>query len=127
MPLFPGYLFCRSDRSNQHKVVTAPWVVRIVSAGREPVPVPDTEIDTLQILVRTSESLQPWPYVHLGDRVLIQAGVFKGAVGQVLHIKGKLKLIVSINILQRSAAVELSSEVVTPLIPAPYWLHANSV
>src|SRR5215469_11320307 len=38
LPLFPGYVFCRFDASDQYRVLNSPGVVHIVGAGDTPIP-----------------------------------------------------------------------------------------
>src|SRR5713226_3380460 len=52
LPLFPGYLFCRSDFETRLPILTTPGVLRMVGAGRIPIPVEDGEIASLQIASR---------------------------------------------------------------------------
>lgn len=125
--LFSGYLFCRFDPENCTKIVSTPGVLRIVSAGRQPISVDENEIDSLRVLVNSFQFLQPWPYLHVGQRVAIRSGPLCGAEGVIIRIKGRLKLVVSINILQRSVAVELGSEVVAPIGSIFPSVHAHCV
>lgn len=125
--LFPGYLFCRFDPDNSAKIVTTPGLLRIVSAGRQPIWVDEGEITSLQILVKSFQALQPWPYVHVGQRVTIQSGPLAGVEGVVLRINRRFKLVVSINILQRSVAVEVGSDVVIPVGVISHATHADCI
>jgi len=63
--LFPGYLFCRLDpRQRWLPVLTTPGVVSIVGTGKEPIAIPETEIETVRQIVRSTTSGEPWPYLH---------------------------------------------------------------
>jgi transcription antitermination factor NusG len=63
--LFPGFLFCRLDpRQRWLPVLTTPGVVSIVGTGKEPIAVPETEIETVRRIVRSATSGEPWPYLH---------------------------------------------------------------
>jgi hypothetical protein len=71
LPLFPGYLFCRFDAQQRLPIVTTPGVMLVVSAAKVPQPVDDEEIASLRILVASQLQLQPWPYLHVGQRIQI--------------------------------------------------------
>ena len=47
-PLFPGYLFVRIERSARTQVLAVPGVHSIVGTGKDPIPLPNFEIDTLR-------------------------------------------------------------------------------
>ena len=51
--LFPGYLFSRFAYENRQQVVMAPGVLQVVGSGKEAIPVPDSEIEALQVAMRS--------------------------------------------------------------------------
>jgi transcription antitermination factor NusG len=116
LPLFPGYLFCRLDLSERLlPLVTTPGVLGIVSAGRDPVSIPDQEIALVQAVVRSGLPAMPWPALSAGSLVLIERGPLAGVEGLVLDADKKCRLIVSVSMLQRSVAVEIQREWVRPI------------
>ncbi|HEY1253209.1 MAG TPA: transcription termination/antitermination NusG family protein, partial [Terracidiphilus sp.] len=49
LPIFPGYLFVRIDRSERVRVLEAPGVLSFVGGtGGKPAPLPEAEIDALR-------------------------------------------------------------------------------
>ena len=108
-PLFPGYLFCKFDVLDRLPILTIPGVMNVVSNGRIPIPLDDEEIESLRVLVNSSLSLGPYPYLKVGDRVMISQGPLTGASGCIVQTD-KRRLIVSITLLQRSVAVDVASE-----------------
>src|SRR5215472_7392864 len=113
-PLFPGYLFCRLDARFRLPVLTTPGVISVVGVGKEPVPVPDHEIDAVWRIVNSAVSAKPWPYLNCGDRVTISEGPLRGVEGILAVVKNAYKVVVSINLLQRSVAVEVDRTLVLP-------------
>jgi transcription antitermination factor NusG len=113
-PLFPGYLFCRFDPLNRLPILKTPGVFRIVGYNRQPTPVDETEIHSIQTLIASGIPNQPWPFLHVGDRVQIESGPLRGAQGILTEFKGKHRLVVSITLLQRAVAVEIDSALVSP-------------
>ena len=66
------------------------------------------ELAALQVLERTKASVEQWPYVEKGDRVYIEAGPLSGLSGIVTECKKGLRVLVSVSLLQRTVAVEVS-------------------
>lgn len=112
--LFPGYLFCSIQPHVYGAVLTTPGVASFVSCGRVPIEVDPDEIRALQLAVAQGQA-EPWPYVQTGQRVRIEYGALQGLEGLVIRVKNQFRLVVSITMLQRSAAIELDSTAVTPL------------
>ena len=106
-PLFPGYLFCRLDCNSRLPVLTTPGVVAIVSAGRVPVPVPDQEIEGVRKILASGLGAQPWPFLNVGSRVILERGPLAGIEGIVIGSDKIDRLVVSVSLLQRSLAVEI--------------------
>lgn len=107
LPLFPGYLFCRMNPNDRLPVLMTPGVVQIVGAGKTPIPVPEQEIAAIQRVEKSGLSAMPWPYLRVGHVVKIEEGPLRGISGIVIRIKSGLKLVLSVQLLQRSVAVEI--------------------
>src|SRR3984885_981806 len=52
LPLFPGYLFCRFNVLMRLPIVTTPGVTHILGAGNTPSPLAETEISSLQSVIK---------------------------------------------------------------------------
>lgn len=114
VPLFPGYLFCQFSPHVGAPIITTPGVIRIVGIGKTPVAVSDEEISAVQRLVKSGLNTQPWPYLRVGQTVRIESGPLEDLEGIVLVIKNHHRLIVSVSLLQRSVAVEIDRDWVSP-------------
>jgi transcription antitermination factor NusG len=114
-PLFPGYVFCRFDVQNRLPVLTTPGVVGIVGIGKQPVAIPDHEIANIRSILRSGLAAQPWPFLRVGERILIDRGPLAGTEGILLRMKGEWRLVASIDLLQRSIAVEVDRDWVKPV------------
>ena len=115
LPLFPGYVFCQFDPKNRLPVLTVPGVVHIVGAGKNPVPIDETEIAAIQAAVKSGLPRLPWPFLEVGQRVKIEYGPLCGIEGILLGFRGHHRLVLSITLLQRSVAVEMNEEWIRPL------------
>ena len=95
-------------------ILKTPGVIQIVGYNRKPVEIDEAEIGAIRTLVGSGMASQPWPYLHVGDRVQIESGPLQGMSGILTNFKGKHRLIVSITLLQRAVAVEIDGALVTP-------------
>jgi transcriptional antiterminator NusG len=108
-PLFPGYLFCRFDPLNRLPILKTPGVIQIVGYDRQPIPVDEDEIKSIQTLVTSGIPNHPWPYLKVGEKVRIELGPLRGLEGVLVEFKGNRRLILSVSLLQRSVAVEMDA------------------
>jgi transcription antitermination factor NusG len=129
LPLFSGYLFCRLNlEARRLPVLTTPGVRQIVGIGKAPVSVPDSEIDAVRAVVASGLAVQPWPFLRLGHRVRIRGGSLDGVEGILLASRKRHRLVVSVELLQRSVAVDVdqaSVEAVAPSAPPKDRLTAT--
>lgn len=115
LPLFPGYVFCRFASFTKLPVLTTPGVIRILGAGRVPIPVDDSEITSLQTVLKFQFPATPLPFLHAGQKVRITAGALEGVEGIVTDLKQCLRLVLSVTLLQRSVLVEIDRDCVHPV------------
>jgi transcriptional antiterminator NusG len=115
--LFPGYVFCRLNPLDRLPVLSVPGVVGLVGFGKTPSPVPDQEIESIRKMVQSGLLVVPWPFIQLGQRVLIERGPLAGVEGILKELKGEWRLIVSVPLLQRSVSAEVDRSCVHPLPP----------
>lgn len=116
-PLFPGYLFCRFDFSNRLPILVTPGIKLIVGYGKIPAPVSDAEIESLRRAVTSGAEAMPWPYLSVGQRVRIREGSLVGVEGILLQVKNSWRIVLSVELLRRSVAVELDRGAITPVVP----------
>jgi transcription antitermination factor NusG len=109
-PLFPGYVFCRFDRSSWVPVIQAPGVIDVVRYGTSLAVIEDTEIASLQRMQRLRATMEPWPYFQQGDSVKINAGPLAGVRGTLVEVKRLFRLVLSVSLLQRSVLVEVERD-----------------
>ncbi|HSF28984.1 MAG TPA: UpxY family transcription antiterminator [Candidatus Tectomicrobia bacterium] len=117
IPMFPGYLFLRHamDKFSYIDVRKARGLVRILGERWDRLSVvPDVEIEAIQSVLNSSLPVMSHPYLREGQRVRITRGPLRGTEGILVHSKpAKGLLILSIELLQRSVAVEVDCSVVT--------------
>jgi transcription antitermination factor NusG len=127
-PLFPGYLFCRFDVFHRLPVLMTPGVKLILGFGKLPAPVAGEEIESLQRVVASGAPATPWPYLSVGQRVQVCEGPLAGVEGILAQVKNSSRIVLSVELLRRSVAVELDRASVAPVgragLPAPEFVSA---
>jgi transcription antitermination factor NusG len=113
--LFPGYLFARLDVSHRLPILVTPGVDSIVSIGGIPEPIDDMTVEGIRRIVESGEFAVPWPFLRAGDPVQIVSGPLSGVEGFLLKARDKTRLVVSIDMLQRSISIEIDRHEVRPL------------
>jgi hypothetical protein len=113
LPMFPCYVFCHFDVSSQRvAILGTAGVARIVGLGRNATPIEDSEIAAIRRIVEAGVASEPWPYSNRGQTVRITKGALAGVEGTLMKLKNQHRLILSIEMLQRSVAVEIESSCV---------------
>ena len=79
------------------------------------IPVGRDEIAALELVGRAGVPTQPWPFVETGHVVYLDKGPLRGLTGIVLERKEESKLIISVQLLKRSIAVEIDQTWISPL------------
>jgi len=113
LPLFPGYVFCRFNVLARLPILTTPGVIQVLGVGNTPSPVSDHEISSLQIAIKAQFSIQPFPFLRVGQKVRIRRGVLAGVEGIVIRVKDSVRLVLSIALLQRSVVLEIDRDQVS--------------
>lgn len=118
VPMFPGYLFLHHamDRASCIEVRKSRGLVRVLGERVDrPAVVPDEEIEAIQRVLEADLSPLPHPYLREGQRVRISRGPLAGVEGILVRTKPERGLLVlSIEILRRSVAVEVDCTLVGP-------------
>jgi transcription antitermination factor NusG len=107
LPLFPGYMFVRLQTTERLRVMEVPGVVRLVGFNGQPYPVPDAEIESLRTGIQNALRFAPHPYLNVGSRVRVKHGPLEGIEGILLRRKNVHRIVVSLHVIARSAAVEI--------------------
>jgi transcription antitermination factor NusG len=115
LPLFPGYLFVRIKRGERVRVLEVPGTLTVVGGtGREPAPLPDEAIDALRVGLHLRRA-EPHPLLTVGQRARICSGALAGMEGVVLRKKNSCRVILTLEHIQRSIAVEVDWDDLEPV------------
>lgn len=108
LPLFPCYLFVRISRSARGAVLGLPGVLSIVGSPKEPWPLPHFEIEALRLGTQVGK-MEPHPYLKVGERVRIKAGLMSGVEGILVRKKNEFRFVLTLEAIMRSVAVEVDA------------------
>ena len=120
LPLFPCYLFLRGMKERRLDVVTTPGIVSILSVNGEVATVAESEIESVRRVVEWGNRVEPHPYLRCGDRVRVISGPLQGLEGILVRKKNLYRLVLSVEILERSAAVEVDVTAVERVGGSPH-------
>lgn len=115
LPLFTGYVFCRFEAHRWMPIHSTPGVLRILGFGGRLATVDDAEISSLKAIMRARADCCPWPLVRVGQRVRITHGCLAGVEGELIASRRQYRLVVNVDILGRSCAVNVDSAEVAPV------------
>jgi len=115
LPLFPGYVFCRFDFLNRLQILTVPGVNAVAGFGPRVTPIAESELDSLRTVLNSGRACAPCPFIADGTRARVESGPLAGTEGFVTALDNKLRLVVSVTMIQRSLAVDVESETLKTL------------
>ena len=117
LPLFPGYVFIRIPRHESGRVLAVPGAVAVVGGtGGEPAALPDATIDALRAGLRLRLA-QPHPPMTAGQRARIRSGALAGFEGIVVRSKNGFRVVLTLEHIMQSYAVEVDLNDLEPLTP----------
>lgn len=112
VPLFPGYLFVKTDLApDSHlEIVKTAGAVRLIGSKHGPVSVPEETVESLKIMVAGDHPVTTGDNLKKGDKVLVVSGPFVGVAGTFVRYGGKGRVVVNIEALGQYAGVEVSED-----------------
>jgi len=115
LPLFPSYIFVRVAARERVRVLEVPGVLSLVGSTGKPVPLPAVEIEALRASLPFIKC-EPHPYLVIGERVRVKSGSLEGMEGVLLRKKGLLRVVLSLDLIMQSVAVEVDADNVEPVV-----------
>ena len=114
-PLFRGYMFGYFALQDKLDVLQSVGIVNIVGVNGKAIPVPEEQIQAVKTMVEQRMAYDPHPFLKEGMRVRVKHGVLAGAEGILLTKKHNYRLVISVDLIQQSVAVDIDSAAVEPL------------
>lgn len=117
LPLFPGYVFVHIRRSERGRVLGVPGALSVVGGtGGEPAWLPEAAIHALRAAL-AERLAQPHPLLTAGQRVRIRSGALAGFEGIVVRSKSSLRVVLTLEHIMQSYAVEVGLDDLELLSP----------
>jgi transcription termination/antitermination protein NusG len=117
VPLFSGYLFVRIDlnKDSRLQILKTPGIVGLVGNNMGPLPIPDQQIEDIRTILTQSIEYTVLPFLREGDRVRVVRGPLAGMEGRLVRINSMSRLLISIEMIHKTLAVNISRQDVEPL------------
>lgn len=117
VPLFPGYVFVRTnlDPREHIEIVKTVGAVKLVGNKDGPISVRDDAMDSLKIMVGGDQPIATGYQFKKGDRVMVNNGPFAGVIGIFDRYQGQGRVVVHIEALGQFAAVDVDIDDVEKL------------
>jgi transcription antitermination factor NusG len=106
-PLFPGYVFVHLALQNRLQVLQVPGVASLVGFAGKPAVVPEDEFARIRELLNRTPGAAPHPFLRVGRRARVLDGPFAGLEGIIVRRNNRKRLVISLEMIERSVAVEL--------------------
>ena len=118
VPLFSGYLFVRSNmmKDRRLQVLKTPGIVGFVGNSTGPLPIPDEQIDNIRQVLNCGVECSVHSLLQEGDHVRIVRGALCGIEGRVVRTGSTLRLLIVIETICQTLAVNISTQDIEPMI-----------
>jgi transcription antitermination factor NusG len=115
LPLFPCYVFVRGGLNRRLQVVSTPGVHMVLSHGEDVAIIPQAEIEAIRATVHGPFHAEPHPFLKCGERVRVKHGPLLGVEGILVRKKNLCRLVLSVDMVAQSIAVEIDASDVEPV------------
>jgi len=112
-PLFPNYVFVRTNQHASTRMLEIPGLVAFAGPGRRAEAIDDGEIQWIRQEL-SLRRFEPHPYLTVGSRVRITAGPLAGTSGILSRRKNSLRVVLSVELIRQSVAVEVDATEIEP-------------
>jgi transcription antitermination factor NusG len=107
-PLFPSYVFVNVNDEERVRVLQTSGVVHFVSMAGQPSPLREEEVALLRECAARPREFEPYPFLQVGQRVRVKQGPFAGWEGVLTGKRNSARLVISLEQIMRSVAVDLA-------------------
>jgi transcription antitermination factor NusG len=123
LPLFPCYVFLKGGLERRLDIMRTPGIYALVSSAGQPAPIPHAQIDAIRRGIESGAHVEPHPLLKSGDWVRVKSGPLQGIRGILVRRKTLYRLVLSVEMLGKAAAVEIDAfllERLNPKSPGAY-------
>jgi transcription antitermination factor NusG len=119
LPLFPCYVFLQGDLERRIDVLMTPGVHRFVEVAGQAASISEDEIRMIEEAIKRNVLIEPYPFLRCGDWVRVRSGPLEGFEGILVRKKNAFRLVLSVELLGKAAAVEVDVSTVEAIVKAP--------
>ena len=112
-PLFPGYVFCLADEDGARWLGQNRYTANRLEVADQHQLV--SQLRQLQMALHSGLLAEAMPYLEAGRRVRVQAGPLRGLEGLIVRIKGQTRIVLNVDMIRESVAVEVDSSLLSPV------------
>ena len=114
-PLFPCYLFVRTDLSRKVDILRTSGVFWLVESGGCACPIPECDIEAINKIIHSPAQVAPHPYLGSGEWVRVRHGCLEGVEGILTRVKNQYRVVLTVEPLRKALAVEVDISAVERL------------
>jgi transcription antitermination factor NusG len=115
LALFPSYVFVHISMHTRLRVLQLEGVVHLVTFNGQPAALPEREIEALRHGLEQKIYIEPHPYLTAGRKVCLRRGPLLGTEGILVRWKDRLRVVITLDVLMRSVAVEVDAADLDPV------------
>ncbi len=105
-PLISSYVFAKTTRDQLYNIVKLDGIARYISFAGQPATIRDKEIDIIRKALTEDTELEVKDgMLGEGREVKLNAGPFMGYSGKVIKLKGKNRLVIEIEALNKTLLI----------------------
>jgi hypothetical protein len=119
-PLFSGFVFCHLNEKRRHAILGIQEVLCIAGSHGSASPIPGGEIASIKKILASGLPVREQTFLRLGQRVRIADGALAGLDGVLLRKGDDFRVVVGMEALQRSVAIEIKQKMVRAVEGAPH-------
>jgi transcription antitermination factor NusG len=123
LPLFPCYVFIKGGFDRRLDILTTPGTYALVSSAGRPTAIPPNDIEAIRRVLESGVRAEPYPFLKRGERVRVKCGPLQGVHGILVRKKNLWRLVLSVEMLGKSAAVEVDASVVEKVNPSSRFVE----
>ena len=109
LPVFPSYVFVHIEKNQAGQLLAVPGLLVVLGSGARSEPIPAHEIESLRTDL-AHRKFEPHSYLAVGETVRIKSGPLAGMTGILTRRKNCLRVVLSIEMICQSAAVEVNED-----------------
>ena len=113
LPLFPGYLFAMADEKERYELLLTHHIAKILKVSNQFELIEDLE--KIYAAESCEIKLVPCELNIEGRKARIEIGPMRGLEGLISRIKGRDRIILNVNFINRAAAVDINRTDITLL------------